>query len=161
MKETLQHEKYGQIEYEENFWTGKKSLSINGEALVKLTKNSFQTASGEQINVKGNYLTGVSLAIGTDTVKLGQSLKWYEIVLSVLPFILIMVWGSSGNLCEIVPVVGGAVGGAVSGLFSVLNLIVIKGIKSIWLKILISVGILAVTFLICYAIGAAIVGALA
>lgn len=157
MKTVVQHETYGEIVFEENFWTGKKNLSINGEQLKKVSKNQFQTANGEPITLTGNYLKGSAVVIGIKSIPLTPAIKWYEIVLSVLPFVLILIWGNSVSLCKILPVIGGAIGGAISAVFSVLNVFIIKGIKQIWLKILISVAILAVTFLICMAIGMALI----
>lgn len=79
---------------------------------------------------------------------------------SVLPFALILIWGNSAALVSIVPVVGGALGGLISGIIAVLNLLIVKGVKPIWLKILISIGMLAAAFLLCFLIGSMIVNAL-
>ena len=40
------------------------------------------------------------------------------------------------------------------------NLLIVKGVKPIWLKILISIGMLAAAFLLCFLIGSMIVNAL-
>ncbi len=159
MKEVIQHEKLGEIVYEENFWTGKKSLQVNGVRLQKTNKKTFVTESGEYYVINGNYIQGAVLAAGEETVRLTQPVKWYEIVLSVLPFLLIMVWGNVVALCEIVPVVGGLIGGGISAVLSCLNLFIIKGVKPIWLKVVISIAILGVTFGICCGIGYAIIAA--
>ena len=93
MKTIIQHQNYGEITYEESFWTGKKNLSVGGEALTKISKKEFLTSSDEHWTLKGNYLSGVVLNTGSEEIRLPPPvLKWYEIVLSVLPFILIMVW---------------------------------------------------------------------
>ena len=39
----------------------------------------------------------------------------FEIVLSILIFAFVMVWGNSAKLCAIFPIVGGAIGGGISG----------------------------------------------
>ena len=41
MKSVVQHEKYGNIIYEENFWTGKKTITIDGTRLEKASKTEF------------------------------------------------------------------------------------------------------------------------
>lgn len=64
------------------------------------------------------------------------------------------------RILSIVPVVGGALGGLISGIIAVLNLLIVKGVKPIWLKILISIGMLAAAFLLCFLIGSMIVNAL-
>lgn len=159
MKQVVQHETIGEIVYEESAWTGKKTLTINGEQLQKTSKTTFVKNDGEQVTLNGNFLKGASITVGGETIQVVPAVKWYEIVLSILPFLLIIIWGNVVELCMIVPVVGGAIGGLISGIFSVSNLIIIKRVDKLWLKILISVGMLAATFLICWAIACAILAA--
>lgn len=159
MKQIIQNDTYGEIVYEENFWTGRKSLAINKEPLQKISKNVFQMKDGKQVTLSGTFFVGVKLVIGFDTIQLIPTIKWYEIVMSLLPFILIMVWGNTVTLCRIVPVVGGAIGGGISGLMSCANCYAIRNVKKLWLKILISVLMLGATFGICCGIGYALVGA--
>lgn len=160
MKQVVQHETIGEIVYEESAWTGKKTLTINGEQLQKKDKTTFVTNSGEQVALNGNFLKGASITVGGETIQIIPAVKWYEVVLSILPFLLIMIWGNVVELCLIVPVVGGAIGGLISGVFSVSNLIIIKRVDKIWLKVLISLGMLAATFGICCGIGYAIISAI-
>ena len=161
MKEIIKDEKYGEIIYNENAWTGKKDLSISNKALEKVDRSTFKMEDGKEVKLSGNYFSGVKLSIDSDTIVLSQGLKWYEYVLSVLPFILILIWGNSVALCEIVPVVGGFVGGLISAVFSFLNLIILKKLKNIWLKVLVSIVTLGLTFLVCFLIALAILGAVA
>lgn len=160
MKQSIQHDAYGTIEYDESFWTGKKNISFDGAPLQKVNRKTFLLPSGEQAVIEGSYLTGSRLRIGEERIQLTPAIKWYEILLSLLPFLLIMVWGNSVQLCQIVPVVGGAIGGFISALIGMVNMLIIKSLKPVWLKILISVCMLAGTFLICWLIGSAIVAAL-
>ncbi len=160
MKQKIQNEKYGEILYNENFWTGKKSLSINGTPLTKISRKEFQTENGTVGTVKGNFLSGASLLIDGETIRLTPKITWYEIVLCLLPFILVMIWGSSVELCKIVPVVGGAIGGGLSALLSCVGLLFMRSVKPIWAKILIALAAIGVTFGVCCGIGYAIVGAL-
>lgn len=210
MKNVVQSEIFGEIVYEESFWTGRKNVSINGKPLTKLSKNQFRllnesadapasadegtsasteteetaktetaetetpavtpfaaangsfanTASYTDVTVKGNFLSGVKLDIGGQQIQVVPVVKWYEIVLSVISFVLIMIWGNSVALCSIVPVIGGAIGGAISAMLCVVNLILIKRVSPIWLKILISLATVAVTFGICCGIGYALLAAI-
>ena len=160
MKSVVNHADLGEIVYEESFWSGRKSLSVNGVALKAEQKNVFLTEENEKVQITGGYLRGAKMSYKGETVALSSPVKWYEIVLSVLPFVLILVWGNSAALCKIVPVIGGAIGGAVSAVFSFANLLVIKTCRKLWLKILISVGVLALTFLICSLLGLAAISIL-
>ena len=164
MKADIRDETYGNITYTESFWTGSKSLYINGSRLKKVSKNTFSYCEGEEggeklFVVKGNYLTGIKLCVEGRLIPVLPCVKWYEIVLSVVSFALVMVWGNSVALCSILPVVGGAVGGGISGAFTVGNMLIIKRINNIWLKIVVSLGMCALCFIICMIIGFAIVGA--
>lgn len=66
MQQTVMHDSIGKIEYNENFWTGKKTLSINDVPLQKISKKDFMLPSGEQVSVCGNYLTGSYLQTATE-----------------------------------------------------------------------------------------------
>ena len=160
MKEVIQHETYGEIVYEESFWTNKKSLTVNGVSASKISKKAFQMPDGKTATVQGNFISGACLLVDSEWIRLTPKLKWYEIALAVIPFILIMVWGNVVALCQIVPVVGGAIGGGLSALFSVAGLVLIKRAKPIWLKIVIAVAVTAATFGICCGIGYAILSAI-
>ncbi len=94
MKQVVQNEKLGEIVYEESFWTGKKTVSVNGSQLEKISKNTFKTPDGETVELKGNFFQGATLNVESESVRVTPPIKWYEIVLSVLPFILIMIWGT-------------------------------------------------------------------
>ena len=152
MKTTVCSESFGEIIYEENAWTGKKDLSINGVQLNKTSKKTFEYNNGESVTtvtLKGSVMSGVTATIGDETVKIVTAPKWYEIALSVFIFAFVLVWGNSVALCSIFPIVGGAIGGAISGALAVVNLMVVKNIKNIGGKILVSIGIFVLTVAIC------------
>ena len=153
MVEIVQHEKFGQIMYEESFWTGKKTLKIGGTQLTKQNKTTYiWDCNGEKKTVflKGNYVTGVKLTVDGSDIQLTASAKWYEIVCSVMIFVLILVWGNSVDLCRIVPVMGGAIGGGVSGAMAFLNLTMMKTQKKVGLKLAIWLAMMVLTFGICF-----------
>ena len=112
------------------------------------------------MTVTGGFFQGACLSIEGETVRVTPKIKWYEIILGIIPFILIMVWGNSVALCKIIPVVGGAIGGFVSALISATGLIFIKQSKPVWMKILIAVCAVAAAFGICCGIGFALVAAM-
>ncbi|MDE6200572.1 MAG: hypothetical protein K2M47_01650 [Clostridiales bacterium] len=160
MRTAVQHQTYGEIVYDESAWTGKKSVSIGGTPLQKISKKEFQMQDGSKVIANGGFLQGASLSINGETIALTPRVKWYEIVLCILPFLLTITWGNIPALCAIIPIVGGAIGGGIGGLFSVLGLWGMKSVKPIWLKIIIALASFAATFGICYGIGFAIVSAL-
>lgn len=153
MKTVVQHETLGEIVYEESFWTVRKSLTIGGRPLMMIKRGAYvlQNADGTQTNVliKGNFLSGVKLEINNEIVIISQT-KWYEWVLSIIIFAWNMVWGNSVALCEIVPVIGGAIGGLICALFMMINLALMRKTKNVGLKLLIWVAMLGASFLCCY-----------
>ena len=150
---TVHHIGYGQIIYEESFWTGKRVLTINGNLLLKQKKNlyiMYDESETVTCRLKGNFLTGVTLYIGEDTIELIPPSRWYEIACSVSIMAFILTWGNSPALCRIIPVVGGAVGGAIGGLAMSLNLVLMKRVPKIRFKLLIWLGMFLATFFACF-----------
>ena len=100
--------------------------------------------------IEGNYLAGSKLTIENQTIQLTPAIKWYELLLSVMIVAFVCIWGNVVALCNIIPILGGAVGGAISGLFAILNLVTMKVTSKVWLKFLIWLGFMAITFVCCY-----------
>ncbi len=160
MNVTINHAEFGDIVYEESFWTGKKTVSINGTPLEKISKKQFRLQDGGTVTVSGNFLQGACLNLNGETIRLTPKLKWYEVVLCILPLIFTLTWGNIPALCDIVPVVGGMIGGAIGGVFSMVGLYAIRSVKPLWLKIVIGIASFALTFGICCGIGYALISAL-
>ena len=140
---------YGKIIYDENFWTGNKVITINGVQTDKFSKKVY-TIQGKMFIIKGNYITGISLYIDGKNITISRKTAWYEMLLAMLPFLFLMIWGNSSALCKIFPVVGGALGGALGGIAIVISLIFIKKQKSLLYKILIGIAVFAVTIFIAF-----------
>ena len=149
MKEFVQHPIYGEIVYNESFWTGKKTLTINGVYAQPVSKKEF-TAEGKKLVIIGSSLMGLILQIDNDIVEISSKPKWYEIVFAVLPLIFLLTWGNSAALCSVFPVVGGAIGGALGGIGSITSLLLMKKAKSLLTKMLIGIGAFVVTVLIAF-----------
>lgn len=160
MKTVVQNEKYGEFVVDENVWTGKIKVFLNGKELAKVDKTRFLIEEKKYIDFTGNSIKGLYMTVDNQTTQVTAPAKWYEIALSVLIFVVILIWGNSLTLCSIVPVVGGAIGGGLSAMLAVVNLFVMRGIKNVALKLLAFVGIFAVTFGLCAAIGTAILAAI-
>lgn len=149
MKKIIEDEDYGTIIYEESFWLGRKSLTVNGSPLRKISKKQFELTDGSTVSICGNYYSGLSLLIGSKNITIMPKLKWYELVLCIMPFILNLVWGNVVALCEIVPIIGGAIGGAICGALSFVSLYLIRTVKPTWLKIIVAFAMLGASFGIC------------
>ena len=83
------------ILYQENFWTGKKALIINGTPATKIGKKqfSFTAADGKATfyTVQGSFISGVKVEISDpkETVVLAQNM-WYDWVILVLSLVGIL-----------------------------------------------------------------------
>ena len=135
MKEFVQHPIYGEIVYNESFWTGKKTLTINGVCAQPVSKKEF-TVEGKKVVIIGSSLMGLKLQIDNDIIEVSPKPKWYEIVFAVLPLIFLLTWGNSITLCSIFPVVGGAIGGFLGAVGGCTSMILMKKQKNPLLKVL-------------------------
>lgn len=155
MKKTITHPTFGEITYEESLWTGKKTIAIGGTVLPKESKNRYLMGYGENaipVAVQGSVLTGVSINIQGQWIEIFSKPAWYDWALSILPFVLILVWGNSVQLCSIIPVIGGAIGGALGGGAMVLTMLHIRE-KGMGRKLLIALLTTLVTFVIGAVLG--------
>lgn len=161
MKASTHHVGYGQIEYNENFWTGKRELTVGGEKLLKKKKNIYtlNSENGDlDCRIKGSFLTGATLYIDQDVIQLSEPCKWYEIFCSVLIFAFVLTWGNIPQLCMIIPIVGGAIGGGISGLGACMSLFLMRRTKKIGLKLLVWLGMFLGTIVVCFLIAQFILG---
>ena len=157
MRVILQVPDIGEILYEESYWTGKKTVTINGKSYQKASKTTYVYMDGEKehyITVTGSFLSGVSVTLGNGvTVKITEKPAWYEWLLSGAGFLFVLIWGNVPVSADIFPVVGGAIGGGIAAIFAIFSLMLIRDKKEIWKKVLIAVAFFAVTVLICHIIG--------
>ncbi len=148
---------YGQIEYSESFWANRKSIKINDVPAKKLSKNTYDI-NGKEGTIKGNYLTGVTLTIDNNKIRLLASPTWYEFLICALPILIAIIWGNSAFLCEaLFPVLGGMLGGALGAAFSFFALVLMRKIQTSGLKVLAGVGMVAVNILVSFALALAFV----
>lgn len=86
------------ISYNENFWTGKKRITINGQELQKISKNTYKYRDSHY-TVKGSFLTGVEMTNDVQFITLVRKLTVLETILCFLPFLLVLTGGAIGGLC--------------------------------------------------------------
>ncbi len=155
MKEIVNHPIYGEIIYNENIWTGKRTLTVNGVNAQAVSKREY-LINGKGAYIKGNFLGGSSLLIEDKVIPLSPKAKWYETVLAMIPLLFLLIWGNSASLCAIFPVIGGALGGALGGIGSILSLAFMRTQKKAYIKILIGIIAAIVTVLIAFAFALAL-----
>ena len=171
MIQEIKNEKYGTIAYEESLLTGKKNVYFNGVQAQKTGKNTFvialkQVVDGEvkeetvAFTLSGSLLSGVNLVVGCEVITIIPKSKWYEYVFYFLPFALVMVWGNSVELCQIVPIIGGAIGGFISALFSIIAIVFSKRTKNVLFKVLIGLASLVATFIVCALVASMLLSAI-
>ena len=160
MTEITNHEKYGRIVYTESFWLGKKTISVNGKLGQKIAKNAY-LIDGKAATIKGSYLYGSDLFIEGEKVEIVKRPKWYELLLALIPFIFIVIWGSVPSLVEIFPVVGGALGGLIGALGGIYSVMLTKKMNTLFTKVLIGIGFAIATIATAFIVGILIIVALA
>ena len=141
MQITINNEqtKNKELYYEENFWTGKKTIKYNGVILTKIKRNLYEYKDGdisEQFEVKGNQLVGITINLFGETIEVARKLTWYEIVMSILVFVPCILFG--------------AIGGAIGGAFGFTNLTIIRNVDKWWLKLIISIQFTIIGLLLSY-----------
>lgn len=156
MQKVINHPTYGQIIYEESAWTGKRTLTLNGTVANKIAKNIF-SLNGMQIVLKGNATSGLVMLINGENIELYEKTAWYEWALSIIPFIFLLTWGNSVELCKIFPVVGGAIGGAIGGVAIIASIACMKLTKKPIKKVLIGLGVAVAAILVAYLIALMII----
>lgn len=155
MKIILQEQDIGEIIYEESYWTGKKTITVNGWVYKKApkSKTTYVCFNGEKeyyITVTGTFLSGVSIAFENGkTVQVTQKPEWYELLLSAVGIFFILIWGNTPASVDIFPVIGGALGGAISAAIACVSLMMMRERKAVWQKLLIGVGFLVLTLVVC------------
>ena len=141
MKITINNEKTlnKTLEYEENFWTGKRTIKYDGINLTKKKYNLYEYKNEdkvEEFKIKGNQLVGASITMFNNEIMLERKLYWYEIDLSVLVFLPCILFG--------------LVGGIFGGLLGATNLVLMKQFDKWYLKDITSVLLLAIGLCLSY-----------
>lgn len=160
MKKYFKSEKLGSVYYEESFWTGKRKVSVGEKLFSKDSKKSFiGEIDGEYAiaSIEGNIFSGTKLLIKGESFTIYPSSKWYEILFVILSLVLVIVWGNSIYLCSIIPVVGGAIGGLISGVVAATLLLLFKSIKKPLYKVLVGIGGVLTSFILCMLVGLLII----
>lgn len=161
MKRIIEKE-FGTLVYEESFWTGKKKIILNNQELQKIDKTTFQYLDAEgkakNLYLTGNFINGVQARFDNQNFRITSATKWYEYTLAILGFVLMLIWSNSPDLCAIFPMVGGAIGGGISGFISFSSLVLMKSTNKALYKVLIGIGMILATALVCFLVALMIIG---
>jgi hypothetical protein len=130
------------FEYDENIWTGKKNLVINGAPAEKLTKKEFKFED-TSYRVKGSFLSGVSLITDKgDTIVLCKN-AWWEWVLIFVSFLYLGLG-----------IFGGAIGGALSAvaafLVAAVNALVLRTDMNVLIKVIMCLAFIVIGFFVWF-----------
>lgn len=141
MKITINNEKTlnKTLEYEESFWTSKRVITYDGINLKKLKYGLYEYRDGDIVEcfkIEGNQILGIKINMFNNDIVLERSLTWYEIVLSLLVFVPCILFG--------------LVGGIVGGLLGAANLILIRQLEKWYLKVIVSILLLAIGMLLSF-----------
>lgn len=141
MKVSIQNEqtKNKELVYEEGFWTGKRNVEYDGVRLTKVKGSLYEYKEGElseQIVIKGNQLVGVSIKMFGNNIQVVRKLTWYEILMSALVFIPCVLFG--------------LIGGLIGGVLGATNLVIVRQVDKLYLKITFSILFAAISILLSY-----------
>ena len=157
MRIEKEHPELGKIVYQESFWTGRRSILVNGTALTR--HNNKQFGNDEiKATVMGNLFSGIVINFSGTFVVMSQKTLPIEYILAFFPVLLIIIWANSPKLYSIIPIIGGAIGGGVSGGCGAVALIYMKLRKNIFGKILVALISLVVAFILCNIIAVYVFG---
>ena len=162
MKKVILHPTYGEIVCEADFWSGKRTITINGTAMQKINKNTYTFMVGEesvQAVLRGNILAGVFLDIRGEKIWIVSKPGWSDWVLSFLPFVVITVWRNILPLFNNNPVAGSVICGGLGGAAMVTTMFSIREKRGAR-KILTALFATLITFAVGSVVGYAIVFAL-
>jgi hypothetical protein len=151
---SVSHPTYGVISYDENAWTGKKTILFDGVPLIKTAKNTYQLPAtaetpAQTVTVKGSYVGGVSLIVEGEVIVLTGKPSAADYILGILPAALFFAL-----------IMQGAIGGAIAGMMGFGGILLMKSRKNLKQKLLISLGASAVIVAIGVALIIAIVNSL-
>ena len=102
-----------EITYEENFWTGKRKLYVDGTEIAKADRKTFVKEEEDAKHyycIRGNFISGVTVMADAEEIVLCKN-PWYEWILIFFPLVGI-VFGVG---------FGGAIGGGLSALFCMIG----------------------------------------
>ena len=125
------------IVYIESFWSGRKRVFYKNIECFKNENGNYEYINEEEkkeIIVDGSMLKGVNIKIDDKKIEVVEKIKWYEYLLC-FSFLGIIFYDT-----------GIIIGSLIASLFGMIDLILMRSMKNILLKILVSIITLALAF---------------
>ena len=125
--------------YIEYFFSGRKRLFYKGIECFKGESGKYEYKDGDdiqEIEVVGSLLNGVKVVKEDTETILIKSIRWYEYLLT-FAYIGFVFYGDNFVLSSLIAAVLG-----------IINLIVMRGIRQVWLKIVAALFVAGLTILI-------------
>ncbi len=142
--------------YEENFWTGRVTLTYDGNKLEKVKRNHFKLdvdGKAEEFVVSGNQVIGVKVSMFDTSVEVARKPTWYEwffTALICMGGVAIIIAGSCmGNLNYWLGVLFGAVCGAITGGVAYTNIALLKRIDKLWIRLVVGAELVLLDLALC------------
>ena len=134
MKTVINHPVYGEIVYEEPYWSAKRTLIVGGvqaEQIRDKFGNLF-LLDGKEVSVKGSHFFGNKLALLIDgeTILLDRGLAWYEFLLAILLSAVVMIWEDNSALFSAFSIMGGIVGRLIGFVLLYVSVFCMRMVKS-------------------------------
>lgn len=150
MKVTINNEQTNNkvLEFEESFWTGKRTIVYDGVILTKIKRSVYEYKKDdvvEKFTIKGNQLIGITINAFGQTIEVARKLTWYEIVLSLSILVACLTFGIITK-----SVIAGAFVGGIGGGLAFTNAMIVRQIDKWYLKVIISIEILVTALLLSY-----------
>ena len=158
---TYNCDELGTLEVKENIWTGSLSFYLNGREFKKINKKSFVIDCDDkeyQLLVFGSFFEGTHFSFNGNRYTFKDAIPWYLVVLASIPFLLSMTIGNIPYFAQIgFYYVGGAIGGALNAVFGCLIVYFSRKVNKAYLRLLISLLIIAIAVLATWGVGNIIV----
>lgn len=160
MKFKKQTQRFGEIEYYESAWSGKRSVKVQGQTLTPVKKDTFllRSSIGElPVVIDGSYMKGVTIEIDGEKIEIIEKPKWYVLTLIILFAIIPIVWANVPSLSSIFPLVGGALGGVIMVVCAVASYMLTRVVQKPVYKILIIFAGFLLNVALCFGVGMIII----
>ena len=165
MDTMIEIEKHGKLFVHRSAWNGRYSFLLDGKCSVEVGKKEYEITlkSGEVVHITtgGNIFTGLYIEVDGIKYPINQKIEIYFFIITIAIATASMAIGNIPSFAEMgFYYVGGAIGGGISGCLCALAIGLCIAVKKKWLKWIVCLADLLLTFFICFGLGNLIVSLL-